>query len=49
MSHEPTGADFGTHADTAEVSVALPDPGGAEQVASRQRRRAVSLPGRSLN
>ena len=34
MSHEPTAADFGTHADTAEVSVALPDPGGAEQVAS---------------
>jgi hypothetical protein len=34
MGHEPTGADFGTHADTAEVSVALPDPGGAEQVAS---------------
>ena len=34
MGHEPTGADSGTHADTAEVSVALPDPGGAEQVAS---------------
>ena len=34
MGHEPTGADFSTHADTAEVSVAWPDPGGAEQVAS---------------
>ena len=34
MGHEPTDADFGTHTDTAEVSVALPDPGGAEQVAS---------------
>jgi hypothetical protein len=35
MGHEPTGADFGTHADTEEVSVALPDLGGAEQVAGR--------------
>lgn len=34
MGHEPTDADFGTHTDTAEVSVALPDPGGAEHVAS---------------
>jgi len=34
MGHEPTGADFGTHADTEEVSIALPDPGGAEKVAS---------------
>jgi hypothetical protein len=33
MGHEPTGADFGTHTDTAEVSAVLPDPGGAEQVA----------------
>ena len=34
MGHEPTGADSGTHTDTAEVSVALPDPGRAGQVAS---------------
>ena len=34
MGHEPTGADSGTHTDTAEVSVALPDPGGAGQVAA---------------
>jgi hypothetical protein len=33
MGHEPTGADFGTHAETAEVSVALPDPDGAELAA----------------
>jgi len=34
MGHEPTGADSGTHTDTAEASVALPDPGGAGQVAA---------------
>jgi len=34
MGHEPTDADFGTHTDTAEVSAALPDLGGAEQVTS---------------
>lgn len=33
MGHEPTGADFGTHAETAEVSVALPDADGAELAA----------------
>ena len=34
MGPEPTDGDFGTHTDTAEVSVALSAPGGAEQVAS---------------
>ena len=34
MDHEPTDADFRTHTDTVEVSVARPDLGGAEQVAS---------------
>jgi len=32
MGHEPAEADFGTHADAAEVSVAPPDPDGAELV-----------------
>ena len=34
MGPEPSDAHFGMHTDTAEVSVALPDPGGAEQIAS---------------
>lgn len=34
MGHEPAEADFCTHADAAEVSVAPPDPDGAEQVAA---------------
>jgi len=34
MDHEPTDADFRTHTDTVEVSVARPDLGGAEQVAA---------------
>ena len=34
MGHDPAEADFGTHADAADVSVTPPDPDGAELVAS---------------
>jgi hypothetical protein len=32
MGHDPAEADFGTHADAADVSVTPPDPDGAELV-----------------